>query len=245
MAKIWRRKRKGKYIGSWHVLVAGKPVNLQTQDARKANARARLALRGKWPEQKTVASDAAAAAAPAQHADYLPSERANSGNETAASAPPPPDAPREGAETDAAPAEAAQAAAAEACANEPDEQAEGERAEIRAALEELFRSSGEHGDIGDFVAAAQISIEYLIASTFASRMRPPRVIAAPTSHGLSFRALAIGWRLQLKRWETLLDEITPGKLIAIGTVASIASMLSTARKAEPAESPPPGAGGVP
>jgi hypothetical protein len=55
MAKPFRVKRAGKYIGSWLVWVDGERVNLDTKDANEARRRARLVELGKWPPGESVA----------------------------------------------------------------------------------------------------------------------------------------------------------------------------------------------
>lgn len=78
MAKIWRRKKGKKYIGSYIVLVRGKRVNLKTDDAELARDRAKAALAGKWPEKKKTARDpveeeaAAKVAAASLHVEAAP-----------------------------------------------------------------------------------------------------------------------------------------------------------------------------
>jgi hypothetical protein len=42
--KLWRKKRGGRFIGSYHATVAGEDVNLRTTDAEEARTRLRSAL---------------------------------------------------------------------------------------------------------------------------------------------------------------------------------------------------------
>lgn len=55
MAKLWRIKRRGKYIGSWRISIKGREVNLLTKDATEAKRRAQLAARGLWPSEEPAA----------------------------------------------------------------------------------------------------------------------------------------------------------------------------------------------
>lgn len=234
MAKIWRRKRKGHEIGSFYVLVDGRPVNLQTQNAKQANARARLALAGDWPPG-AAADDAAAAAAPLEHADAQPDPPAAAqvvpeNPPVAASLP-----TTGGATVEPDPIAAAAAAAGDASsAPDPTSPAD-DAAEMRQALRELISGQGSNGepvDLGEVVAALQLGCEHAVASMVVARMKPPREIPPPEATGLAFRILAIGWRCQLRRWENVLDDVTPAHLIVAGTVASIAGLLAAAKKVE-------------
>jgi len=78
MAKLWRVKRRGKYIGSWRVTIKGKEINLQTQDANEATRRARLAAKGQWPQEEHAAEAVAAAFKPVIADGAANSDRAES-----------------------------------------------------------------------------------------------------------------------------------------------------------------------
>lgn len=61
MGKLWRVKRRGKFIGSFRVTIKGREINLDTKDATEALRRAKLAARGLWPQEQNAAVAVAAA----------------------------------------------------------------------------------------------------------------------------------------------------------------------------------------
>lgn len=64
MAKPFRRKKRGKFVGNWFVTLDGEDINLLTKDAAEASRRARGAARGEWPPVDGAAAAAAAALEP-------------------------------------------------------------------------------------------------------------------------------------------------------------------------------------
>jgi hypothetical protein len=59
--KLWRKKRGGRLVGSFHATIAGKDVNLGTSDAEEATARLRAAIKkGKRTFPDELAEAAAA-----------------------------------------------------------------------------------------------------------------------------------------------------------------------------------------
>lgn len=59
---VFRRKRGGKYVGSFVCVVDGRQVNLRTQNATEARQRARLLALGQWSPESGAADNAADAA---------------------------------------------------------------------------------------------------------------------------------------------------------------------------------------
>jgi len=239
MAKIWRRKKNGREIGSFYGYVDEKPVNLKTQNAKDANKRLRLALAGEWPPGSS-ADDAAAAAAPMEHADALPPHSSPGvASEAVPQAPPVavPSCPAtaEPAESDPL---AAAAQAASDVATDPVATADS-AAEMRAAMRDLMTSVGGAGDngkpveLGEVVALAQLTVQSMVGQVVAGRMKPPRQIEEPSADSIAFRLLSIGWRVQLREWEYMLDSVKPIHLIVVGTVASIVGMVATAKPVIP------------
>ncbi len=76
-------------------------------------------------------------------------------------------------------------------------------------------------------------------------MKPPRQIQEPSADGIAYRILAIGWRVQLREWESLLDGVKPIHLIVVGTVASIIGMVASAKPIDPPKSSETAGDGVP
>jgi hypothetical protein len=252
MAKIWRRKKSGREIGSFYGYVDEKPVNLKTQNAKEANKRLRLALAGEWPPGGPV-DDAAAAAAPMEHADAAPPEslprrerllkfvhdvRADE-VENVPQVPPVavPSCPAAGGPADSDPIAAAAQAAGDVAMDPVAAQDNAE--EMRAAMRDLISSvGGSDGDgkpvnLGEVVALAQLTVQALVGQIVAGRMKPPRQIREPNADGIAYKILAIGWRVQLREWESMLDSVKPIHLIVVGTIASIVGMVASATPIPP------------
>lgn len=131
LAKPYRRRKNGKFIGNYRATVAGRDLNLGTKDPKEAMHRARLASAGKWPPEDAARVAAIGVLAPGAHPppapnllaatdDLPPAAPPEAPAEPPASppapveAPPEPSAPPEGAPTPgpSVPFEAAAAAAA-------------------------------------------------------------------------------------------------------------------------------------
>jgi hypothetical protein len=239
MAKIWRRKKNGREIGSFYGYVDEKPVNLQTQNAKEANKRLRLALAGEWPPGGS-ADDAAAAAAPMEHADALPPHPSPEVVSEAVPQAPPvavPSCPAKAEPAESDPLAAAAQAAGDV-AIDPVATADS-AAEMRAAMRDLMSSVGgasEDGkpvELGEVVALAQLTVQSMVGQVVAGRMKPPRQIQEPSANSIAFKLLSIGWRVQLREWEYMLDSVKPIHLIVVGTVASIVGMVASAKPLPP------------
>lgn len=212
MAKIWRRKRKGHEIGSFHVLVKGKPTNLRTNDARLANKRARLALRGEWPDD--APARAAEVAAPAEHVPEIPPPEQNPAEKAEgaqapgpqpaglAESPPPAAEPILGPDPLSVAAEAASEASGEGAAFSVGSGDGDLAAEVGAALQrEFFPAGGDaEGDLGKMGAALCLSLEHQLGELIARRRKPPRTIPEPTEQDVYFRALKVAFGVWGRRW---------------------------------------------
>lgn len=159
MARPYRRRKgkSGPFVGNYRVAVNGRDINLGTKDAQEAMARAKLAVKGKWPPEEAAAAAAVAALDPAQ--DDSRSEREGSGAPPAedpikaappSSGPEPkhPVAPEAAPASSPGPAEPLEvaAAAAAAAATEPERTAEQLEAEEKTRREvdtELAAVMGE------------------------------------------------------------------------------------------------------
>jgi hypothetical protein len=244
MAKIWRRKKGGREVGSFHVLVKGQPLNLKTQNAREANKRASLALRGEWPDD--APARAAEVSKAAEHVPTRnPAEKAEEPQPMAAVEPPP--QPAEPSPSPAAaatlapdlpPAEPDLAAAAASAASDivppsPVEPGSDLAAEMGKALQREFFPEGgtAEGDIGKMGAALCLSIEHELGTMIAERKKPPRTIPEPTEQDLLFRVLKCAFGVLGRNWTGDIA-IHPVWVIGIALVAYPVQMAFTARPKE-------------
>jgi hypothetical protein len=249
MAKIWQRKRNGKLFGSYHVTVQKKPVNLQTKNANIARSRAAKALAGSWPDSSTVDAARSAAGATQIEADAdveevngsLPSSPTppsasvpippmNRGTMAAAPESPP------GAAVDPAVVAAGAAAAADIAEEDSGEQAAlaSGVSELKAELGKLFdgQGAGDSVDPGEFAAALQLGVSHGVCNFLAGKMKPPREIPEPAESSIFFRVCAIGWRVQLRRWENALETIEPWHLILGAGMVQMVQLIASAKLKE-------------
>jgi hypothetical protein len=256
MAKIWQRKRNGEFFGSFYVTVRKKPVNLQTKNARVARSRAGKALAGTWPDSSTAdaARSASAAAQVEADAESAQGPSPSALNASLASAPMPP--PTQGASSapaaaseppsdaaaDPGVAAAGAAAAADIAAEDSGEQAAlaSGVSEMKAELAKLFdgQGGGDSVDPGEFAAAVQFGVSHGICNFLAGKMKPPREIPEPAENSIFFRVCAIGWRVQLRRWESALETIEPWHLILGAGMVQMVQLIASAKLKE-LESPKP------
>lgn len=239
MAKIFRRKRRGREFGSFYVLKSGRPLCLQTQNATEANRRAKKVAAGMWPDASAdVASRQARAVEHAEVAeperDYQPTaaERATLSPAPAAagiSPEPEPSAPDVAAEVAAAASEAADAPVAPALEGDVAE-------EMGRELGKLLLGQGgsSDADVGEVLAAMLLGAEHAALSVWAAKKK--KAIPEPQREGVLFRALASA----LKVWTSsaLVNlNVHPAYVVAGALLAYPVQAVATATPVE--ESPAP------
>ena len=237
--KLWRKKRDGKYYGSWLATIDKTDLALNTRDAELARKRLAEALRGKreWP------SDAELAAA-ALEAEFDPPPApaaAPAATPAAAPAAPPivPDAieapralpPMSISPDDArAEAEATNAAAAETGGA-------GDAGGGTGA--EFFTPDALKGMLGiaaGAVVEAQISLQaYVIEKRTGKRPDPvPEQLADPLR-----KAATDAWVIQFERWFPDMGDVPPWIVAVAAPLLLVPVQLATAKPVEkPAEETP-------
>jgi hypothetical protein len=263
--KIFRRKKNGHEVGTFYVRQkgGGRPISLALDgapctDAREANRRAKLALKGKWPPS------AVAAAKVASRAEHVPEDDTEYGGGGLAdppvpspSAPPMPDPSPEtqgGAETGDEPNPAAAAAAAAADAAGPADAGavpEDEESRRRAWAEDFVR---RHGGMlaglpagispGAVCAFAQTMGLAKGAAILGGRADPPiYVVLKPDSFASLMPPLADAWEEQLRRWGIAFGKVEPWYVILGSAIAAASTIVMGMTKTPPA--PPEGQPGAP
>ena len=245
MAKIWRRKKNKKYIGSYYVLVRGKPVNLKSADAEVARDRARAALAGKWPEGKKTRAledeEAASVAAASLHVEADPAPGIPA--QPAESSPGETETPSAAHSSDTDEAAAVAAAAAAGAGEEPpsdavDAEEAAKRAEWRAKMEAIFGGGMGGGSLGGGIAAGTIFANGLLFGYAGKKMKPRKyLVFDPQKTEFLIRGLGCAWDEQLRRWGVGLGEMEPWKAILACTLGISGAMAFSLTKERPADWP--------
>lgn len=258
MAKPYRRKKNGKYVGSFRVtLPGGRDINLGTKNATEAHHRSRLAAAGEWPPEDAAARAAAAslapdapdlsAAAPAGAEDASGAVDASAAG-AAGGDDPVPDAGG-GAPVPVAPAVSADdaaAAAAAAVADDAGERVEAEQIERESAVQsELDSIMGEltggqpGGELLDGIAdgaaafllwAERKGLELGWKWTLQSRTGKRLETTQPAQDAISRKALRVGLKgLAVVYLPDLTTRLTPGWAVAIGLIGGAGGAFMSGR----------------
>lgn len=234
-----RRMRNGKPIGNYIVKHKGQWTNLETKDARLANERAELLVRGLWPQTAQAAADATIAAATdafsqtqgeaAGAASLSPAidpddgeddedseevEASTSRQESAPSSSPPPSSP----EGDPVAAAAAAAGGAAPGGLPSGDEVAAELGISSKDLEELVPNAAAEGLLVAQAWLVEYGARYL-------KKRAVRVGARVPDDHVSRRLIVAGVQAQLRRWESKLANLEPWHVIAAGLVAGAAYQL--------------------
>lgn len=235
MAKPYRRRKGGKFIGNFRVNVAGRDLNLDTKDANEAQRRARLAVQGKWPVNEAAANAAADVLDPAR-VDDSPAPEPVAAPAVGSVAPEPrvPVVPNgvHAAAAPVAPAEplesAAAAAASEVSGAETTEQVTAEAIaaeasianDVQAEMAKLVGPNGELIDraadgVGAFALWAECqAIKYGVKWTLGIKGFTP---AQPEPESMARKCLQHSFKaLALQHFPALAQNLTPGWGIVIG-----------------------------
>jgi hypothetical protein len=268
--KIFRRKKNGREVGTYYVRMrnGGRPVSLSLDgvpctDAKEANRRARLALKGQWPP---AASKAAKVASRAEHvpedeplkpetpeenggvaAGHVPSPSAAPVPEP--SPEPSPGAADTGDEPD--PVAAASAAAADAAgpaeAGEipPDE--ESRRQQWGQAFAEKFGAigfaTGDSVTPGMVVAMGHLGAVSRVYAALGAKRRPPQYLQMKTeSIAVPMQMLAMAWDEQLRRWGLDLSKVQPWMAMIGGTIGLMVACSMSMTTQPQGEGAQPGGG---
>jgi hypothetical protein len=251
--KLWRKKRGGKYYGSWLATIDGTDLPLNTRDAELARKRLAEALRGKreWPSDAELAAAALEADFDVAPAGQQPPYGAPSGQPPAtaatagapaaaapAAAPVVPDAiepPRalppisSSADDARADAEATNAAAAET----------GGAGDAGAPGSEFFTPDALKGMLtiaADALVEAQIQLQaYVIERKTGKRPQPlPEQLAGPLR-----TAAGQAWVAQFERWFPDMGDVPPWIIAVAAPALLIPIQVATAKPVEkPAEETP-------
>jgi len=266
--KIFRRKKNGKEVGTFYVRRpgGGRPISLALNgvpctDAREANHRARLALKGKWPPAAVAAAKRAARAEHVPEDDHLddsgPEETPKGGGGDTPSAAPPPSAPpvtpspepAGGADASGEPDPIAAAAAAAADAAGPADTAtalpedeEAKRAAFGREFAARFGSALPGQDLGIspgmLLAMAEWKLVGTLVARRAAKREPPEYLAVdPKSIAVTMQMLAMAFDEQLRRWGLDMAKVEPWMAIVGGTVGLLVAcgMSTSATPPQPAQ----------
>jgi hypothetical protein len=265
MANVYRRKKNGKFIGSYFIDVDGVPLNLHTKDAAEARRRAGLAARGKWPPVDAAAeaaieamdpagSDDSAAAAPAA---VVVGSVADAPIEAAPEAVSP--TPSAQPQPAVSPAEAASAAAAEMAGERAEaagvavavDQQAAVDAKLAAVMAKVAGGSGGDDVLGTacsmvaglLLGAERKAIEWGVSGPLKKSNRA-FVPGEPTEIALEALAAGLqGYAVQL--WPDFASKLTPGWAVVLGLAVGGGAMVTTGKVVElapkngvPAAAPP-------
>jgi hypothetical protein len=246
MAKPYRRRKgkNGAYVGNFRVAVDGRDINLGTKDATEAHARARLAVKGKWPPIPAAVESITQSLDPgAPPPEQVPEPSPPAGATTdegggplhavppVTHGPPPPEAPSHDPSQPLNEAIADAATQVSGIGSSPEKQAAQENdvdAEMRAVLEEL--NGGATGaELIDFLCDAGAGI-LLWAETKGIQLGVNTVLARRKADWrlrtkeleekhVMRRVLRVGLKASaVKYFPDIASNLSPGWAIAIGLV---------------------------
>jgi len=275
--KIFRRKKNGREVGTFYVRRkgGGRPISLALAgvpctDAKEANRRARLALKGKWPPAAAAAAKAAARVEHVQEDDDLdaakaapgdvaePTSHGSGSSPSSTSAPPAPNPSPDqsggadvGDETDFAAAAAAAAADAAGPADSGAPPPEDEAERRRSWAEDFVR---RHGGVmaglppglspGAVCAFAQTFGMAKAAAAVGGRAEPPiYVVVKPDSFASLLPPLADAWDEQLRRWGLAFAGVEPWYVIVGSAIAAASTIAMGMTRTPPQPQPPEAASG--
>lgn len=243
--KLHRRRKNGKFVGSWLYRVNGQDMNLDTQDANIARRRAALALAGKWPPADAAAEEAKAAF------DPPPPEVKGEGSPVVA--PPVGAAPNEAGAAPAQPAAAAPTVdpeyaapgaawndAAAGAAEEPDETT----APVDADW--TIRVKDENGnevaiDVRATLAAAGSELIFKLPETALTLLGRKPGPVPEISKTLIAKGIYDGLPVWFPRVADV--QVTPGMLVFAGLGFGVVAMV-VGSEPLPKKTPPPGSNGA-
>lgn len=254
MPKPYRRRKgkNGPYVGNYRATIDGRDLNLHTKDANEAQARARLAKKGKWPPIPAAVDAALDALDPGRDKTPSPPEPAedpegaggggpHADTPTPATHPPPPrETPSHEEPEDLN--EAARAAAAEssgrATFSEETKAAQenGVNTELAAVMAELGGGGASGADLLDGVcdgAAAFLlwaegkALELGVNWALIRRKSDQRLKTKPLEQSALMRkALRVGLKgAAVIHFPDFATRLTPGWAIAIGLVGGAGQTL--------------------
>lgn len=235
LPKLWRKKRGGKFVGSYLATIDGVDVNLRTSDAQEATERLRAAVqrgRRNFHDDEAAAADfenagdAASMKAPPAPGPAAALPGAPVAAPAAPPPPPPPDPPP--ATPDAGDADDMAAAAADvagaAAANDNAAAPEADPAVLDALLEQGAM----------VIVDAQLQLQAYVIK------RRTGLVAAELPHDSPLRTgAAKAWAAQLKIWFPSATALPPWAMALILPAMALPAQLAGARKPEdvPADQP--------
>jgi len=251
MAKPFRVKRKGKYIGSWKLNLpeskGGGVVNLETQDAEEARRRTRRALAGDFGWQ-SAAADAVKETLDGDEGAAVEIEETGEGSISSSPAPLEPAAPVAAAEGVAGAAVPPSTPVPEAPGVDPVAAANETAAGMVDELQETLGAAGV--DLGELMSpeslgSLHIGLQDVLFQAVAPLVteRKPKPFELPEKFAGAVKVLGQAWQQQLAKWNVSLDGVSPGSLIMLATAGMLAAQIVALYKPEP-EPAQDGAAGV-
>lgn len=253
LPRIWRKKKAGKYGGSWFAKINGADVNLSTKNAQLAESRLLEALKGRreWPtdgERGAAALEPVVAGAAAGDPVPYPTPAPAAAPPAPDPAPPAPAAAvvvvpevvstgREGPSFDPgaearAEAEATNAAAAETAGGEPD-----------PGAPPPFTADALKGML-QTCAGVLVEGQLALQAWAIERKTGKRPAPVPDSPDFPLRKIAAdAWAVQFERWFPNMGDVPPWVLAAGLPLLALPVQLATAKPPEKeagqASEPPP------